>query len=43
VIAYRYAKKYDRTTTVFDFMKWGALFCIAQLVLILPIVYFFYL
>jgi len=39
VIAYRFIKKYDRTTTVWDFMKWGALFCAAQLLLILPVMY----
>jgi Na+/H+ antiporter NhaD/arsenite permease-like protein len=42
LIAYRYAKKYDRTTRILDFMKWGALFCILQLILVLPIIYFAY-
>jgi len=40
VIAYRYAKKYDSSTHVLDFMKWGALFCISQLFLMLLIIYF---
>jgi Na+/H+ antiporter NhaD/arsenite permease-like protein len=39
VIAYRFVKKYDRKTTVWDFMKWGAFFCIAQLLLMLPMIY----
>ncbi|MEM4728153.1 MAG: SLC13 family permease [Thermoplasmata archaeon] len=37
VIAYRYIKKYDRRTTVWDFMKWGVLFCGAQTIAFLPI------
>ena len=38
VIAYRYIRRYDKRTTVWDFMKWGALFCAAQTVLVLPLV-----
>jgi Na+/H+ antiporter NhaD/arsenite permease-like protein len=39
VIAYRYIKRYDATTTVWNFMKWGALFCLLQSALILPVIY----
>jgi len=39
VIAYRYIKKYDARTTVWDFMKWGALFCILQAAVMLPVLY----
>jgi Na+/H+ antiporter NhaD/arsenite permease-like protein len=37
VIAYRYIKRYDARTTVWDFMKWGALFCVLQIVAMLPL------
>jgi Na+/H+ antiporter NhaD/arsenite permease-like protein len=39
LIAYRYIKKYDRSTTVWHFMGWGALFCLAQLALMLPVLF----
>jgi Na+/H+ antiporter NhaD/arsenite permease-like protein len=39
VIAYRYIKKYDAQTTVWDFMKWGGLFCVLQAAFMLPVVY----
>lgn len=38
LIAYRYVKRYDATTSVWDFMKYGALFCAAQLLLVLPVI-----
>jgi len=37
VIAYRFIKRHDPETTVWEFMKWGALFCAAQLLLMLPV------
>jgi len=39
LIAYRYIKKYDSRTTMWDFMKWGALFCAAQLAAMLPVIF----
>jgi Na+/H+ antiporter NhaD/arsenite permease-like protein len=39
VIAYRFIKRHDPKTTAWDFMKWGALFCAAQLVLMLPVLF----
>jgi Na+/H+ antiporter NhaD/arsenite permease-like protein len=36
VIAYRFIKKHDPETSVWDFMKWGALFCMLQTALVLP-------
>ena len=42
LIAYRYAKKYDAKTKAADFMKWGALFCLLQVLIMLPLVYFYY-
>jgi Na+/H+ antiporter NhaD/arsenite permease-like protein len=37
VIAYRFIKRHDPRTSVWDFMRWGALFCAAQLLLMLPV------
>lgn len=39
VIAYRFIKKHDPGTTMWDFMKWGALFCILQSAAMLPVIY----
>ncbi len=39
VIAYRFVKRHDGRTTVWEFMKWGAFFCLAQLVLMVPVIY----
>jgi Na+/H+ antiporter NhaD/arsenite permease-like protein len=39
VIAYRYIKKYDARTTLWDFMRWGALFCVLQAAVMLPVIY----
>jgi Na+/H+ antiporter NhaD/arsenite permease-like protein len=36
VIAYRFIKKHDPETSVWDFMKWGALFCALQTAAMLP-------
>ena len=43
LIAFRYARKYDSRARAADFMKWGAIFCAAQILIMLPLVYFFYL
>jgi Na+/H+ antiporter NhaD/arsenite permease-like protein len=37
VIAYRFIKRHDPETTIWEFMKWGALFCAAQFLLMLPV------
>jgi len=37
VIAYRFIKRHDPETTVWEFMKWGALFCAAQFLLMIPV------
>jgi Na+/H+ antiporter NhaD/arsenite permease-like protein len=37
VIAYRFIKRHDPKTSAWDFMKWGALFCAAQLALMVPV------
>jgi len=37
VIAYRFIKRHDPETSIWEFMKWGALFCAAQLLLMLPV------
>jgi Na+/H+ antiporter NhaD/arsenite permease-like protein len=39
VIAYRFIKKHDPKTSVWDFMKWGLLFCLLQTALMLPVLY----
>jgi len=39
VIAYRFIKRHDPETSVWDFMRWGALFCLAQLALMLPVLF----
>jgi Na+/H+ antiporter NhaD/arsenite permease-like protein len=39
VIAYRFIKRHDPKTSVWDFMKWGALFCVLQTVAMLPLLY----
>jgi Na+/H+ antiporter NhaD/arsenite permease-like protein len=39
VIAYRFIKRHDPKASVWDFMKWGALFCLAQLALMLPVLF----
>jgi len=38
VIAYRFIKKHDPRTTIWDFMKWGALSCILQSAFMLPVI-----
>jgi Na+/H+ antiporter NhaD/arsenite permease-like protein len=38
VIAYRFIKRYDSRTTLWDFMKWGALFCILLTGIFAPLV-----
>ena len=40
VIAFRYAKRYDLKTKAIDFMKWGILFCVVQLIAILSVIHF---
>jgi Na+/H+ antiporter NhaD/arsenite permease-like protein len=37
VIAYRFIKRHDPRTSVWDFMKWGALFCVLQTAAMLPL------
>jgi len=37
VIAYRFIKKHDPKTSMWDFMKWGALFCVLQTLAMLPL------
>ncbi|MGQ9582518.1 MAG: SLC13 family permease [Thermoplasmatota archaeon] len=39
VIAYRYIKRYDARTTVWDFMSWGAFFCAAQTAIMVPLLF----
>jgi Na+/H+ antiporter NhaD/arsenite permease-like protein len=39
VIAYRFIKRHDPNTSVWDFMKWGALFCVLQTLAMLPLFY----
>jgi len=42
VIAYRFIKRHDPKTSVWDFMKWGALFCVLQTAVMIPVLWLGY-